>query len=417
MIKFMRAPDRPLLGPVPAVGDDPGAALRAARKEAALTVDQLAGLIDDVRRRRGLPEIQHESVRRQLIGFESGDHQPGPQWRPLLASALRIPQDRLFGPSPPKSLPRPLLASMHVTEATAQSLLNKRAQHAETEHIFGPWHVQQQAYADMQVVNQLLAVTPSHLRQVMHRAAASYAELCGWIAQDSGDFAVALHLTDQAMTHLELLDDYEPGLKAMVMMRRSNIVTASDPRTAMEFAEAAADLAGPLPTSRLHAAIGRQQALAALAAGEERTFNEHLAYALDLAQADLAPDDLAAYATRAYVYSETTPGLIRLKRADEAAEELIAHLPNWPDRQQRDHAVAQLRLVRALSTAGDYSTAIDYADDAIRAWEATPSARARLELQLLAKVLRDRSRGRPPLPLNQLRGRIKDAVQGGSADG
>lgn len=413
----MRAPDRPLLGPVPAVGDDPGAALRAARKEAALTIDQLAGLIDDVRQRRGLPEIQHESVRRQLIGFESGDHQPGPQWRPLLASALHIPQDRLFGPSLPKVLPRPLLASMRVTEATAQSLLHQRAQHAENEHIFGPWHVQRQAYADMQVVNQLLAVTPSQLRQMMHRAAASYAELCGWIAQDSGDFAVALHLTDQAMAHLELLDDVEPGLKAMVMMRRSNIVTASDPRTAIEYAEAAAHLAELVPTGRLHAAIGRQQALAALAAGEERTFNEHLAYALDLAQADLVPEDLAAYATRAYVYSETTPGLIHLKRADEAAEELITHLPRWPDGQQRDQAVAQLRLVRALSATGDYTTTIDYVDDAISAWRATPSARARTELQLTAKLLRDRSRGHPPLPLNRLRGRIKDALQGGSVDG
>lgn len=66
---------------------------------------------------------------------------------------------------------------------------------------------------------------------------------------------------------------------------------------------------------------------------------------------------------------------------------------------------------------GDYSIAIDYVEDAISAWRATHSARARLELQLLAKVLRDRSRGHPPLPLNQLRGRVKDALQGGSAYG
>lgn len=249
-------------------------------------------------------------------------------------------------------------------------------------------------------------------------AAASYAELCGRIAQDSGDLAAALHHTDEALGHLDLLDHQpEPGLRAMVMMRRSNIITTSEPRTAMEYAEVAAHLAESVPIGRLHAAIGRQQALAALAAGEERTFNEHLAYALDLAQADLVPEDLAAYATRAYIHSKTAPVLIKLKRADEAAEQLLAHLPSWPDGQQRDHAVAQLRLVRALSTAGDYSTAIDYVDDAIRAWQATPSARARRELQLLAKVLRDRSRGRPPLPLNQLRGRIKDALQGGSADG
>jgi hypothetical protein len=335
----------------------------------------------------------------------------------LIANALRTPQDGLFGAEPPKKLPRPLLASMRVTQATVQSLLRQRAQHAENEHIFGPWHVQQQAYADMQVINQLLTVTPSQLRQVMHRAAASYAELCGWIAQDSGDVATALRCTDGALSHLELLDDVEPAMKAMVMMRRSNIITSSDPRTAIEYAEIAAHLAESMPTGRLHAAIGRQQALAALAAGEERSFNEHHAYAVDLAQADAARDDLAAYATRAYVFSETAPALIRLKRADEAADKLIEHLPKWPDGQQRDHGVAQLRLVRALAATGDYATAIEYVDDAVSAWHATPSARARTELQLLAKLLRDRSRGRPPLPLNQLRGRIKDALQGGSDDG
>lgn len=412
----MTAPDRGLLGSVPAVGNDPGAALRAARKEAGLTVEQLADRVEEVRRRRGLREVQHESVRRQLIGFESGDHQPGDQWRQLIAAALQIPHDRLFGPSAPRALPSPMLASMHVTEATVQILLRQRALHAENEHIFGPLHVQQQAYADLQVVNQFLAVTPARLRREMHHAAASVAELFGWIAQDSGDARLALTLTDEALSHLNVVNHVDLAFKAMLMMRRSNIVTASDPRTAVECADVAAQLAEHLPTGRLHAAIGRQQAFAVLAAGEERAFNEHAAYALDLAQADRTADDLAAYATRGYVVSETTPGLIRLKRADEAAEQLIEHLPHWPDGQQRDLGIAQLRLVRALTATGDYATALQYADEAVTAWRATPSARARLELQLMARLCRDRSRGRPPLPLNQLRGRIKDALQGGNTD-
>lgn len=413
----MTAPDRGLLGSALAVGNDPGAALRAARKNAGLTVEQLADLVEEVRRRRGFREIQHESVRRQLIGFESGDHQPGDQWRSLIAAALRIPQDRLFGPSVPRALPSPMLASMHVTDATVQVLLRQRALHAEHEHIFGPLHVRQQAYADLQIVNQLLAVTPARLRHEMHRAAASVAELFGWIAQDSGDARLALTLTDEALSHLNVVNHVDPAFKAMLMMRRSNILTTSDPRTAMECAEVAAQLAEHLPTGRLHAAIGRQQALAVLAAGEERAFNEHVAYALDLAQADRTTDDLAAYATRGYVISEITPGLIRLNRADEAVDQLIEHLPHWPDGQQRDNGIAQLRLVRALAVTGDYSSALECVEDAVAAWRATPSARARHELDQLGRLLRDRSRRQPALPLNQLRGRIKDALQGGSTDG
>lgn len=413
MIGAMRALGRPLLGSVPAVQNDPGAALRAARQEAGLTVAQLADLVIETRRRQRRPEIQHESVRRQLIGFESGHHLPGPQWRPLLAAALRIPREALFGLDVSPALPRPLLADTHVTDATVQNLLNRRALYAETEHIFGPLHVHQQVAADMQVVNDLIKTTPAKLRSGMRLAAASFAELLGWLAQDTGNAPQAQHHTDQALAHLDVLDHVDPALRAMLMMRRSNIVTVSDPQTSIEYAEAAARFADSLPSGRLHASIARQRALAALAAGEERDFTEHMTYALDLSQATPAENELAAYATSAYIASETATGLIKLRRADEAAERLAEHLDQWPDGQQRDHAVARLRYLRALVVLGDYSTAADQLDGTLLAWRATPSARAQHEISLLAKVVRDRSRGTTDLPLNQLRGRIKDALQGG----
>lgn len=265
----------------------------------------------------------------------------------------------------------------------------------------------------MQVVNDLIKTTPARLRSGMRLAAASFAELLGWLAQDTGNAPQAQHYTDQALAHLDVLDHVDPALRAMLMMRRSNIVTASDPQTSIEYAEAAARLADALPSGRLHASIARQRALAALAAGEERDFDEHMAYALDLSQAGPAENELAAYATSAYIASERAAGLIKLRRADEAAGRLAEHLHQWPDGQQRDHAVAQLRYIRALTVLGDYSTAVQQVDDALRAWHATPSARARHEIGLLAKVLRDRSRSTADLRLNQLRGRIKDALQGG----
>lgn len=415
MISAMRAPGRGLLGSVSAVGDDPGAVIRAARLDAAFTVDQFASLVVQTRRRLGMAEVQHESVRRQLIGFESGDHRPGKQWRTLIAAALRTSEERLFGLDVSAVLPRPLLIDTHVTDATVQNLLNQRAVYAETEHIFGPLHVHHQVARDMQVVLDLITTTPARLRRDMRLAAASFAELLGWLAQDSGNAPQALHHTAEALAHLDLLNGSNPGIRAMLMMRRSNILTGTDPQTAAEYAEAAAQIASTLPSGRLHASIARQQALAALATGEERAFGEHVAYALDLAQAERSPNDLAAYATTAYVASEAATGLIELGRADQAAESLAEHLDHWPDGQQRDRTIAQLRHLRALTVTGDYTAALSHVDDALRAWRATPSARARHELSLLAAVLRDRSRGRAPLPLNQLRGRIKDALQGDPA--
>ena len=120
-----------------------------------------------------------------------------------------------------------MLASMHVTEATVQILLRQRALHAENEHIFGPLHVQQQAYADLRIVNQLLAVTPAKLRHEMHRAAASVAELFGWIAQDSGDARLALTLTDEALSHLNVVNHVEPAFKAMPVAAKRKLVKSS----------------------------------------------------------------------------------------------------------------------------------------------------------------------------------------------
>jgi len=400
--------------PTPLV--NPGAAIRAARLEADLTVEQLAGLVAQVRARRKMDESQPESDRRQIIGFESGHHNPGPRWRSLIAEALRIPQEQLFGPSVSRTLPPPLLAEVRVTDTTIANLLMRRAIYAQTEHIFGPTQVHAQVAQDMQVIDDLIRATPDELRRDMRLAAASIAELAGWLAQDSGDTRQADVFTAQALDHIHLVEDADPALVAMLFMRRSNILASSDPRTAVEFAERAARIASHLPTSRLHASIARQQAISALANSDAEGFLEHAAYAADLAEdqatTDPALGDLAAYATPGYVASETAGGLIHLDRADEAAANLQKHLAAWPDGQQRDYAVAALRLVRALAVSGDYPSAVHISDDALSAWRATPSARARRELQLIAKLLHNRSRHDKSLPLTELRRRIKDASEG-----
>lgn len=198
----------------------------------------------------------------------------------------------------------------------------------------------------------------------------------------------------------------------MILMRRSNIVMRQDPDLAIELAADAAAMAQTLPSSRLHASIARQQALAALAARDHQAFAEHAFYAADLAQADAIDGDLAAYATAGYVVSETATGLLILGRAEHAADQLRAHIAAWPDGQQRDQAVAHTRLIRALAAAGDYTTALDVSEAALRAVRAAPSARARHELDLLWRLLQDRARADRSLPLTTLRRRIIDARQG-----
>ena len=415
MIRMVGAFERPVLGVQATAGLSLGAAVKAARLEAGLTVEQLVARVQSVDQRRGLPALDPENLRTQIFKIEANRQHPGQKWRSRLSEALRVPSVQLFGPIASVPLPPPLLADTRVTDATVQNLLARRANYAEAEHIFGPAYVVNQVRAELHVVRDLIELTPALLRRDMRLAAAHYAELLGWIAQESGDLALADSATREAVDHLELVGG-EPGLRAMLLMRRSNVLTATQPRTATEFAEAAATLAAGIPTARLHGAIARQHALAAFAVRDESAFKRHVEIAYDLASAEPDDNDLAKYASPAYIVSETAPGLIAFRQADLAADRLQEHLDKWPDGQHRDQTVSQMRFVHALVAVGDYTAAYRHVDDALRGLRATPSARGHDELVSIAKLLRDRGRTHDSLPLTRLRGQIKDALSGGKHD-
>ena len=94
----------------------------------------------------------------------------------------------------------------------------------------------------------------------------------GWIAQDSGDYITAARLTIRAADHLRAA---EPALRAMILMRRANIVVREDPELSVDLAASAAQLVEGQSVGGLAASITRQQALAAVANHDEAAFREH----------------------------------------------------------------------------------------------------------------------------------------------
>ncbi|MGO9507050.1 MAG: hypothetical protein ACLPXZ_06775, partial [Mycobacterium sp.] len=158
--------------------------------------------------------------------------------------------------------------------------------------------------------------------------------------------------------------------------------------------------------------IARQQALAAMAANDDSRFVYHAAHALDVAQTEPIADDHAVYATRAYVASEVASGFLGLGQPAQALELLLEHDTSWPSDQQRDYTVACARLLRTFIAVHDYHSAVHRIDDTTRAYLATPSDRARRELRVCRKMIRDRARADKSLPLHTLRKRIEAALQG-----
>ena len=230
----------------------------------------------------------------------------------------------------------------------------------------------------------------------------------GWIAQDSGDYITAARLTIRAADHLRAA---EPALRAMILMRRANIVVREDPELSVDLAASAAQLVEGQSVGRLAASITRQQALAAVANHDELAFREHATYALDLADIDPVPDDHAIYASSAYVAAEIAAGYLATGHTDKAAELLLQHDGRWPAAQRRDSAVAATRLLRALISQGDYHAATQHLPAAVRAYQAAPSDRARRELRVSRKIVRDRARTTKSLPLHTLRARINAVLQ------
>lgn len=185
-----------------------------------------------------------------------------------------------------------------------------------------------------------------------------------------------------------------------------------DPSLAVDLAAEAAQLIDGRSVGRLRASIARQQALAAMADQDRPSFERHAACALDIAYTEPVADDHAVYATPAYVASEIALGFNGFRQSETALELLLEHHNCWPDDQQRDYAVACARLLRTLIALHEYHSALDHVDGAVRTYLATPSDRARRELRLCRKVIRDRSRTHRSLPLQTLRRRIEAALQG-----
>ncbi|MGV7523793.1 hypothetical protein PJO02_27175 [Mycobacterium kansasii] len=363
----------------------------------------------NVRRLRGDVEIPaRESLRQMIISIERGGAF-GDMWRSDLAAAFGREPDELFSVPIASPLPHPLLLRVPVDEDVLSVITAQRAAHIQAEHAFGPQHARPLVERDLDTVEALIKAAPRRLKLAVAEAAGTIAEVAGWIAQDLGDHSAAQNLTHKAFLHLRMAS---PEVQAMILMRQSNILAHSEPGLAVDLAADAADLIDGRDPGRLAASVARQQALAALHNGDERSFYRHAAHALDLGDIEPVEDDRAPYAHAAYVASDVASGYLRLGNPDRALELLTDHHAQWTSQQHRDRAVADMRLLHAYIAVREYRLALVLADTAIPAYLSAPSQRARRHLARAGTLVRQRRRSDSNSVLQELAGRIKNATQG-----
>ena len=324
----------------------------------------------------------------------------------VFAEVFSTTVDALFGIEASRELPRPVLLDAHVTKRTIKLLQTQRTIHAQTEHSFGPLEAAALASADLATIDNLLRSTPKDLEGPMHALAALVAELGGWIAQDSGNTDQARRLTTVAQSYAKGCEDR--AVQAMVLMRWANIETAGDPRLGARLAQQAADAASSLPRGRLHATIARQQAHAAATMADMAGFERYAAQAAEYSHGDTGDHNLTPYADPAYIASETAAGLLVLDKPERAIAVLADHIGRWSDGQERDHAVALCRWLRALAAVGDHTTALEHCDAVVAAYLRAPSMHAKAALHAIT----GRRKNTDPLPKVELQRRITTALEG-----
>jgi len=357
-------------------------------------------------RSRNGETVRPESLKVQLSKWENGKVIPDRFTMGVIAEVFSTSIDVLFGIEGSRDLPRPVLLEAHVTDRTVELLQAQRAVHVRTEHSFGPIEAASLVSADLATIGGLLPVTPRDLEGPMHALVALTAELGGWIAQDSGNIVQARRLTNEAQSYARGCDDR--GIQAMILMRLANIETVGDPRLAARLAQEAAELVGTLTPCRLHATIARQQAHAAAALADIAGFERYAAQGADYSQADPGDNHLTPYADRAYIASETAAGLLVLGRPEAAVEALAPHVEGWIEGQERDHAVALCRWLRALAAIGDYTTALDHIDTVLASYRRAPSMHAKTALRAITAHPDNADQ----LPATELRRRLITALEG-----
>ncbi|WP_433709680.1 XRE family transcriptional regulator [Nocardia sp. CA-084685] len=313
---------------------------------------------------------------------------------------FELPPDRQDpAPAPPRSsivLPERLAAAISTPTDVqlADALLSTLSGHSVRDQLAGPHDLIGVVRQDIAFIDQRLAASRngSRGRSRLQYVAGRYAELLGWLHQDSGDLDAAESWSRIALAHAKDRDDAQ--FHAYVLMRSSNIATdAGNLSTAEDFIDEALSHADAL-TSQQRAVLLRQQAIVNAARARSGARADVMACVDALTRAAEAAseppdgqDDLAGYCSPAYVAMEAAHCWIKLGHPEKALTILEQRLSDWSADSRRDLGMGLARLSTAHAGVGSWSEAVEVAGYAATIVADTGSHRTLNQLRTTATVL------------------------------
>jgi len=218
----------------------------------------------------------------------------------------------------------------------------------------------------MPVVERVCEVTRGADRVETLQFVCRFMEFGGWLFQDAGDLACAMHWTDRALGYALELGDQR--VIAYTLMRKAMIATESgNPAQGLGIANSALERKDAL-TPRLRAVILRQRSYSNAVLGEvlasARDSDSALVEAIEGERQDEA--DRAPYCTPSYVEMEAGASWVILGHPRTALPILERSHSEWLDQSQvRDYALCVSRLATAYASAGELEQACAAAEEAM----------------------------------------------------
>lgn len=352
--------------------------LTQARKDRDWSQARLLAQLRLAARAAGKVLPDDDKLRVNLSRWENGHQRPSQMYVDLLCDALEVTAADI-GLVSLHTEPVPALVSPDAV-TYLESLLQL---HTKADHAMGSRMVIDVVREQTRQAEQWTRDARGAVREPLLRIVSRYAEFCGWVHQDQGDYAAADQWTRRAVEMAQELGD--PRLVAYGLMRRSNVATESGRATdGLHLAEAALRQRYP-SDPRLTALALRQKATSHAMRAEVVDCWAIVDQGTEAAAEGAAnAQSETSYCTVPYMAMESGQALLVAGDPHAAVQLLGAAVAQWPViSQDRDRGLCLARLAHAYIDAGQPEAACATAHDAVASLDAARSARTEGSLRRL----------------------------------
>jgi hypothetical protein len=391
-----------------------GATLRVWRRSRGWDVPEMARQLRRAAREADVQVATHAGLIRMIYAWERGDHDLSERYELLYRAAIGTDSPAVALPEdePDDELPQLGLGTYEMPCRTsdgrivyvtvprrtflqgaagvaalavappgvrpAERFLLARRALRDNDNLFGPRDVIPLAARQLQIMHHVAEGLRGADRHELLLPQIQFADLLGWLYQDSCDYAAARHWLDRALEWAHLLGDQ--SCVTFILCRKTQLACDSGhPGEAVSLADAALRAAGPSPLAAVAATFGAHgHALDGDATTCRRLYDQALTV-LDTGQ----PVPWATFFDPSYVEVDQAQSLAVLGEHAAAAEGFGAAIGRLRPAYHRDRGVYQARQAHAFAGAGEPEHAAGLGLQALTIATETRSARILNELAAL----------------------------------